>query len=110
MKEEQNKPKLYFRNEDENYAYPLKTHLRDAKDEELSEVGLFEAIPKPYRELGYRWCSLFATHIENTECNKNDCIYWREGRGSVCRHRGHYHEFGEYLVFDVETGKIKNKE
>ena len=36
---------LYFDNEDSEICYPLEDHLNEAKDNEVDQIEIFEAIP-----------------------------------------------------------------
>lgn len=96
------KPKLYFRSVDDNTCHSLAYHMDDARDEELQEITLCEAIPDNDNP-DYVWC----THYENTEeknqCRKSFCPAYtsQSGRGK-CEHRGNLYTFGEEVIFKVE--------
>ena len=50
------KEKLYFRSIDDNICRPLNWHMDDARDEELNEITLCEAIPDNDNP-DYIWCT-----------------------------------------------------
>ena len=91
--------KLYFENEDANICYPLQHHLERAKEEELKEIELFEAIPS--KEKDYIWCLELETVGDKSECNK-DCHYYKvSGQSKICDFRGKLKDFGELVKFKV---------
>ena len=99
------KDKLYFENEDSEICYPLEDHLNEAKDNEVDQIELFEAVP--YKGKEYVWCSYLGRCLERCECNKPSCnVYEKPKKGNICANRGSAFEHGEKVKFDVKTGKI----
>ncbi len=94
--------KLYFKSINDNTCYDLQTHIEDAKDEELSEIKLIEAIPDNDNPENI-WCSYHGEVGERQECKKSVCEYYKSksGRGK-CEHRGNLFSFGEEVTFKVE--------
>ena len=97
-----NKEKLYFRDTDDTTCRPLNWHLDDARDEELTEITLVEAIPDNDNP-DYIWCGVQGEVGERSECKKSVCLYYesKSGRG-VCKHRGNLYAHGEEVEFKVE--------
>ena len=96
------KEKLYFRDEDDTTCRPLNWHLDDARDEELSEVTLIEAVPDNDNP-DYIFCGYYGEVGERSLCTKNNCPAYtsKSGRG-VCEHRGKLFEYGNKVTFKVE--------
>lgn len=97
-----NKEKLYFRDTDDTTCRPLNWHLDDARDEELTEVTLIEAIPDN-DNVDYVWCSHYGEVTDRDQCKKSFCPHYesKSGRG-VCKHRGNLYTHGEEVKFKVE--------
>lgn len=97
-----NKEKLYFRFEDDTTCRPLNWHLDDARDEELVEVTLIEAVPDNDNP-DYIFCGYHGEVGERSLCTKYGCPTYtsKSGRG-VCQHRGRLFEYGEKITFKVE--------
>ena len=92
--------KLYFENEDANICYPLQYHLERAKEEELKEIELFEAIASTEKD--YIWCSELETVGDKSECN-NYCPYYKvSGESKICDFRGNLMYFGKQVKFKVK--------
>ena len=96
------KEKLYFRSIDDNICRPLNWHMDDARDEELNEITLCEAIPDN-DNTDYIWCTHYENSEEKNQCRKSFCPAYTSvsGRG-VCEHRGNLFTFGEEVTFKVE--------
>lgn len=94
--------KLYFRSIDDNTCHSLAYHMDDAKNEELKEITLCEAIPDN-DNTDYIWCRKVEAVEEKEYCNKSLCKEYcsKSGRG-VCEHRGNLYTFGEEVTFKVE--------
>ena len=95
------KEKLYFRSTDHTFCSSLESHFDDARDEELTEITLFEAIIDNDNS-DYIWCSYQGEVGEREECKKSICSFYssKSGRG-VCEHRGKLFLHGEEVKFDV---------
>ena len=95
---------LYFDNEDSEICYPLEDHLNEAKDNEVDQIEIFEAIPCKAKE--YVWCSYLGICLERCECNKPSCnVYEKPKKGNICANRGRAFAHGKKVKFDVKTGK-----
>ena len=95
---------LYLENEDSEICYPLEDHLNEAKDNEVDQIELFEAVP--YKGKEYVWCSYFGICLDRCECNKHSCnVYEKPNKGNICANRGRAFVRGEKVKFDVKTGK-----
>lgn len=97
------KEKMYFENEDCERCYPLSYHIENAKQEGLKQIELFEAIPNKDLCKEYVWCREFETSMEKYECNKTCHYYLQPGKGRICQNRGKLMDFGDLVLFDVET-------
>lgn len=92
--------KLYFKNEDGTFCYPLVDYLNEAKEDELDEIELIEAIPAPNED--QVWCTYHGEVVERSDCKKSECQLYhsKSGRGA-CWHRGSYFLHGEKVKFKV---------
>lgn len=92
--------KLYFRSIDDTGCYSLEYHLECAKEEELEEIELYEAIPDPDKD--HAWCNEFDALIEPGDCGriceKYDPI---NGKSGKCRSKVGCYEHGEKVTFKV---------
>ena len=95
------KKKLYFENKDAIFCYPLNYHIKNAKEEGLKEIELFEAVPDKLNK-DIVWCMELETTGEKSECNKT-CPYYKSVNGRICDLRGKLMELGEKVKFNVET-------
>jgi hypothetical protein len=94
--------KLYFRTENDELAWVLESHLREAKENGLKKVTLIEAVPDTINN-DMTWCTLFASAVEKKECKKSCCEKYesnKSGRGT-CINRGKLYLHGEPVEFDV---------
>ncbi len=93
--------KLYFRDEDSNHCYSLEEHLREAKQDDLKDVELIEAIPDDGTS-DYIWCHVLDA-VEKSQCSKKCCSYYesKSGRGR-CDNKGSLYLHGEKKTFKVE--------
>lgn len=96
------KEKLYFLDINDTNCYSLSDRLDDARDEELTEITLIEAIPDNDNP-DYIWCGVQGEVSERSDCKKSVCLYYesKSGRG-VCKHRGNLYSHGEEVEFKVE--------
>ncbi|MBG0514073.1 hypothetical protein [Elizabethkingia meningoseptica] len=96
------KAKLYFQDVDSTFCYPLEDHLKEAKEEGLTNITLVEAIPDN-KTSEYIWCSYYGESGEKNECRKTYCSRYssKSGRG-VCQHRGKLYLHGESVEFKVD--------
>ena len=74
--------KLYFRDIDSEFCYPLGDHIAEAIDDELEEVTLVEAVPD-FDNKDYIWCTIDGVCVERSECKKAYCTGYqsKSGRG-----------------------------
>ncbi len=94
--------KLYFKSIDDIKCHSLEYHIEDARQEELQEITLVEAIPDKETK-DYVWCSHYENVEEKSLCIKMNCPAYtsKSGRG-VCEHRGKLYTHGEEVTFKVE--------
>lgn len=94
--------KLYFKNIDSTHCMPLEAFVDDAKDDELEELTLLEAIPDN-DNTDYVWCSQSGEVTEKYMCKKSECTSYesKSGRG-VCSNRGNLYRHGEEVTFKVK--------
>lgn len=105
-----NKAKYYFNEFNEETAYTLDYHIEQAKENRLSEIVLFKAIP--YKENGYFWCHVIGESGEEKEgvgcglfCND---YAPKNGKSGMCRHKSKiFYKKGERIIVNVQSGKIK---
>lgn len=94
--------KLYFRSIDDNTCHTLAYHMDNAREEEIKEITLCEAIPDNYN-LDYVWCSHYENVEEKSLCTKNNCPAYTSSNGKgKCEHRGKLYTFGKEVTFKVE--------
>lgn len=90
----------YFRDEDSERCYPLKTHLEQAKEDGLTEIELFTAIPE--KVAGFRWCHAVDDIAESEYCGKC-CEFYepRNKKSGICKHQGSMYEPDKKVKFKV---------
>lgn len=92
--------KFYFRSEDSENCYTLDHHLAEAREEGLSEIELFKAIPDIVD--GFFYCRAVGECSEEGHCGKECEDYApKNGKSGMCRHKGKFHAHGEKVVFKV---------
>jgi len=62
-------PKFYFQTEHSEMCYSLAYHLDNAKDEGLTEIELFEAVPM--KDDKFFWCRAVDQIAEHGSCGKS---------------------------------------
>lgn len=94
--------KLYFKSIDDTTCHSLESHLDDARDEELSEITLVEAIPDNDNP-DFIWCTHYGEVAEKDQCKKTFCPHYssKSGRGK-CEHRGNLYSHGDEVTFKIE--------
>ena len=94
--------KLYFKSTDDTMCFSLAYHMDDAKDEELEEITLLEAIPDKDTK-DYVWCTYYENVEEKSLCSKMNCPAYtsKSGRG-ICEHRGKLYTHGDEVTFKVQ--------
>ena len=94
------KDKFYFESIESEVCYTLQSHIIEAKENDLEQITLFEAIEAKVE--GIVWCGLLDVAIEKSECTKKECSSYnsKSGRGA-CSHRGSLYEHGEEVTFKV---------
>lgn len=94
--------KFYFRTEDDQWCYSLKEHLADAKDEGLTEIELFEAVPENVD--GMFLCRAVDEYAEEGYCGKLCEKYApKNGKSGMCKHKcNKFYAHGEKAVFKVK--------
>lgn len=98
-------PKYYFRTEEDEFCYTLDYHLRNAKEEGLTEIELFEAKPQ-YIE-GFFWCRVINDSGEDGSCGKK-CIDYepKNGKSGICKHKSNtFKTQGKKVMFKVNSVK-----
>ena len=96
------KSKYYFENEDEEHCYKESYFQQKMKDDELSEMIVFEAIKSKDKE--YIYCKEYLTCGESSECGKQcDGYKPRNGKSGCCVHRGTMYEFGEEITLKLKS-------
>ncbi len=93
--------KFYYRSEFDEMCYTLDYHLSDAKDEGLTEIELFEAIPETVG--GMFWCRAVQECTEEGYCGK-ECEEYepKNGKSGMCRHKSKtFYGRGQKVAFRV---------
>ena len=81
--------KLYFREIDDEFCYPLQKHLDDAKEEGLETIELYEAIPDDSIK-GFFFCNHFnmVSEKEKDTCGRTCEGYApRNGKSGICKYK-----------------------
>lgn len=95
------KQKLYFKDSDEIICTSIQSILEDAKEQNLTSITVFEAIPDNETK-DFVWCTHYFQITEKSICKKSECSMYssKSGRG-VCKHRGKLYLHGKQVTFDV---------
>lgn len=90
---------LYFHPDGER-CYPLSIHLSEAREDGLTEVELYEAVPARNDSF---YCRAHQEVWEKGDCGKHCCEYSPcNGKSGRCRHMGKAYTIGEKRVFKVK--------
>lgn len=95
-------PKYYFLTELSEMCYTLDYHLTDAKEQGLTEIELFEAVPENNDK--YFWCRAAEEIFEHEACGKS-CIAYQpcNGKSGKCRFKQNtMFEHGKKVKFEVK--------
>lgn len=97
---------FYFRDEcDAEMCFHLDYHMDNARDEGLTEITLYEAVPEKVE--GFFWCRAVDEVSEDGYCGKSCEDYEpKNGKSGMCRHKGNLFTRGEKRTFKV-TGQRK---
>ena len=94
-------PKFYFEDEDSERCYHLDYFVRHAREEGLTEIELFEAVPDTLNtEMSY--CKELEDVVELSTCNE-ECEYFEASEEGACKMKGILMEWGEKVKFDIST-------
>lgn len=94
---------LYFKGNSE-FCCPLEDYINEAKEYNLDEIELIEAVPS--KERGIYWCTYYANVVESGQCSKSECARWERYKNSkVCANRGPLYRHGEKVKIKVATGE-----
>jgi len=95
--------KMYFKNEDSETCQTLEDLLKEAKEDELTEITLVEAEIDD-GTTDFIWCTHYGTVVEKDECKKSLCPNYesKSGRGK-CSNKGQLYLHGESVKFNVLT-------
>lgn len=95
------KPKYYFESEDAEMCYTLEYHLSNARDEKLTTIDLYVAIPDKDPQIFF--CKAVDECAEVGYCGKQcDDYEPKNGKSGMCRHKGHCYTHGEKVTFIVK--------
>lgn len=92
--------KLYFKNEDATKCYPLAFHIKNAKDDGLEEIELFEAYPDDDKEFVY--CKVIQKVCIAKDCTEHCEDFTLHSREGKCIHTGLLMAHGDKVKFKVE--------
>jgi len=95
-------PKFYFQTETSVMCYPLAYHLDKAKDEGLTGIELFKAVPM--KDSLFFWCKKFEALCEHGCCGL-DCIAYQpcNGKSGKCRFKQNMmFEHGKKVKFEIK--------
>lgn len=95
------KPKFYFRNADAEICYTLEYHLSNAKDEKITTIDLYVAIPDKDPHIFF--CKAVQQCAE-TGCCGSHCEQYKpkNGKSGMCLHKGRCYLHGEKVTFKVK--------
>jgi len=84
--------KYYFRDDDDEYCYPLKVIKRNMADEGINELKVFEA--QRILKTGMFFCKEFMEVGETGESCGNRCFRYipNNGKNGRCKHYGFLYE------------------
>lgn len=95
--------KLYFRDKESCYCYPLKGYIEEARLDCLEEIELIEAVRAKGGE--FVWCSLYGHTLERSDCRKSECQDYERDSDSnsrICTYRECCYEPGKSVIFKVK--------
>jgi hypothetical protein len=92
--------KLYFKDINDEMCYELSHFMREAIDEGLDVLELFEAVEEP--NTGLLFCKAVDSVAEEGSCGKL-CEFYTpiNGRNGKCIYRGKVYSHGEKVSFSV---------
>lgn len=96
------KTKYYFEALDSELCYTLDYHLDQAREQGLSRIELYEAVPEKVN--GFFFCRAVNAVGEDGYCGSQCTDYEpRNGKSGMCRHRSNtMYEHGEKVTFTVK--------
>lgn len=83
-------------------CYPFTYHYYNAREEGLTEIELFEAIPDKADD--FFWCRHYSNIglTQDKLCGKNCAGYApRNGKTGICSHKTHCYIAGEKIKFAI---------
>jgi hypothetical protein len=94
-------PKFYFKTENSEMCYTLDYHLAKAKDEGLTEIELFEAVP--IKDNNFFWCRAVDQIAEHGSCGKACFAYQPcNGKSGKCQFKQNtMFEAGKKVKFEI---------
>lgn len=94
------KKQFYFRREDSERCYTLDKHIEDAKEEGLTEIDLYIAVPQNVPD--FIFCHAVDECGEKGECGRCCADYQpRNGKSGICKHQGKLYEPSEKVTIPV---------
>jgi hypothetical protein len=103
------KQKMYFCDEiDEERAYTIDYFIEEMKDQQLTELKVYEAVRETKTE--YFYCKsvmeVCSKSPEGEQCGKECCDYKpRNGKSGICKHWGFCYTSGKAYKLTVD-GKL----
>ena len=97
------KNKLYFRDENSEHPYLLEHHLDDAREDELEEITLFEAV-RDTTHSEFIFCKFHDKVLEKENCGRGCEGYNPSNKrndSGLCLERGKLYTWGEKKTFKV---------
>ena len=95
-------PKFYFQTETSEMCYSLSYHLDKAKEQGMTEIELFEAVPM--KDDKFFWCRA-AEQIAENGCCGLDCIAYQpcNKKSGKCRFKQNtMFEHGKKVKFEIK--------
>ena len=97
--------KYYFENEDSGYCFTFEYFNSRMKEEGISEMKVFEAVP--IKDDVFIFCKSAGEVGEKSECGKSCCDYKpRNGKNGMCSHRGGLRDWGKEVILTVKYREI----
>lgn len=97
------KNKLYFSNDNNEACYELEVHIDRAKDEDVSELELYEAVERKDIKNEF-WCMELEKKVDRCDCKKSECVSYNpiNGKNGICSFRGRLYSKGEKLKIEIK--------
>lgn len=97
---------MYFKSEDDEYCYTRELLIDEMKDDGISEMKVFEAIPDTSKEYFFCKSANETSLSEEYPCGKTCEDYEpRNGKSGMCKYKTRCYTWGKEVII-----KCKNQE